>query len=892
METNENIAVSQAQNPDDLAFLNEKISIMQSLENEQEIYEFAAESIFQLLQGSAIITIADVDARMQSWKLRLVKGIGNKYEKVRHLLGFDIRNIRGEVNPKYADSLASSRFVELDINFPELLNKKISSKAGNMLKKLFSIEHIYCAGIHHNDNHYANITLIQKSGCAEINFLLIEAFIKMVAVFVDKINAEEKLIKNEEQQRLLLTKMGIGLGYYDLNGKLIFFNEKAAENLGGKPGDFVNKSLHDLFTKEEADKYLGRIKDAVDSGKDKEYYDKIHFAGRELWFISIYSRINDAIGNARGVQIVSLNISRQKKAELALKESEERLALALKSARQGIYDLNVQSGETIVNEEYASMLGYNPEDFHETNQNWIERLHPDDRERVAREYHDYIKGKIEKYHVEFRQRTAGNKWKWILSHGEIVSFDQNGKPLRMLGTHTDLTGIKKVENELRESKNLLQGLFDHMSSGFAYHKIITDKNNKVVDYVFLDVNKAFERHLGLKAADVIGKRVTQVLPGTESDPANWLEIYGEVAQTGKARNFEEYSRSVGRWFHIDVYSPQRGYFATTFEDITDRKKAEETLKQKAEIINSTTDGIITTDLKGEILTWNEGSEKIYGYQADEVIGKRINMLYKENDRIKLKGLIDQLIKGDKIENIELNLLHKSGKEVPSLLSLSSIKDDKGDVRELVGFSRENAALKEIQTELQKRNDFVQTILDRLPIGIALNKFNEGTATYINDKFEEIYGWPKEEMKDIEQFFLKAYPDKEYREKIMQQVIADIASEDPDRMHWENVMPTTKNGERKIVNSVNIPILEQNTMVSTVMDVTDLKKAENELQKHKEKLEELVKERTKELELANKDLQDKNKELAHFNELFIGREFRINELKEELAILKEKLKKNN
>ncbi|MCF8229925.1 MAG: PAS domain S-box protein [Bacteroidales bacterium] len=196
--------------------------------------------------------------------------------------------------------------------------------------------------------------------------------------------------------------------------------------------------------------------------------------------------------------------------------------------------------------------------------------------------------------------------------------------------------------------------------------------------------------------------------------------------------------------------------------------------------------------------------------------------------------------------------------------------------------------REKEEELKKRNEFVQIVLDRLPIGLAMNKFDEGTATYINDKFAEIYGWPKEDLSNINTFFEKVYPDTEYRNKLVKQVMDDINSGEPERMHWENVSPTTKDGKRKYVNAVNIPLLDQNTMVSTVMDVTKLKEAEQELQKHQNKLQELVKARTKELEKANKDLKDKNKELEHFNELFVGREFRINELKEKIKILEEKL----
>lgn len=142
-----------------------------------------------------------------------------------------------------------------------------------------------------------------------------------------------------------------------------------------------------------------------------------------------------------------------------------------------------------------------------------------------------------------------------------------------------------------------------------------------------------------------------------------------------------------------------------------------------------------------------------------------------------------------------------------------------------------------QKEFKEKNVFIETILENLPIGLALNKFNEGNATYMNKRFIEIYGWSKEELTDIANFFLKVYPDKEYREQLTTKIMEDINSGDKSRMHWEDIEITTKTGEKRIVNAVNIPLIEQNTMVSTVMDITDLKQKEEELIKEKKRAEE-------------------------------------------------------
>ncbi|MCK6545742.1 ATP-binding protein [Myxococcota bacterium] len=135
--------------------------------------------------------------------------------------------------------------------------------------------------------------------------------------------------------------------------------------------------------------------------------------------------------------------------EVALRVSEERLKLALAAADQGIYDLDLRTGDAVVTPEYARMLGYDPATFRETNAAWIERLHPDDRPRIEHFFREYVAGREPEYRVEFRQRTAGGAWRWILSLGRITERDADGHPTRMLGTHTDITSRKLAEEERR-----------------------------------------------------------------------------------------------------------------------------------------------------------------------------------------------------------------------------------------------------------------------------------------------------------------------------------------------------------------------------------------------------------------------------------------------------------
>lgn len=190
-------------------------------------------------------------------------------------------------------------------------------------------------------------------------------------------------------------------------------------------------------------------------------------------------------------------------AEQQLRESESRLRLALEAADQGLYDVNVQTGETIVSGEYARMLGYDPQSFVETNTKWFNRMHPDDHESVCPIYNDCVNGLRKDYRVEFRQLTQQGEWKWILSLGKVVEWDQRGQPLRMLGTHTDISEHKRTEEEINQAKNLLRTVIDAIPDWI----FVKDQQHR-----FLLVNKALANSQGLEPEAMLGRPDTDFWP--------------------------------------------------------------------------------------------------------------------------------------------------------------------------------------------------------------------------------------------------------------------------------------------------------------------------------------------------------------------------------------------
>lgn len=135
---------------------------------------------------------------------------------------------------------------------------------------------------------------------------------------------------------------------------------------------------------------------------------------------------------------------------------------------------------------------------------------------------------------------------------------------------------RAIEKKLKRSEKQYHDLFSNAITGFALHKIITNDAGEPIDYIFLKVNNSFEVLTGLKREDIIGKRVTEVLPGIEK--TSFIEKYGDVAINSNVMRFEQFSENLDRFYDISVYSPEEGYFATIFSDITESKKAEQLLR--------------------------------------------------------------------------------------------------------------------------------------------------------------------------------------------------------------------------------------------------------------------------------------------------------------------------
>jgi PAS domain S-box-containing protein len=281
----------------------------------------------------------------------------------------------------------------------------------------------------------------------------------------------------------------------------------------------------------------------------------------------------------------------------------------------------------------------------------------------------------------------------------------------------DAARRKAANGALRLSEHRYSALFENMQDGFAYHKILLDEAGKPVDYVFLEINDAFERLTGLKREKVLGKAVTQVLPGIERDPANWIGVYGKVALTGEPVRLENYSKALSRWYVVSAYSPEKSYFAATFEDITERKKAEEALRESeqrwATTLSSIGDAVIATDVEGKVTFMNAVAEKLTGWTLNKAKHKPLKEVFNivnEQTRREVENPVSRVLKEGMVIGLANHtiLRRKDGTEIPIDDSGAPIRDKDGNVTGVVLVFRDITERKQMEEELRKSRDELET----------------------------------------------------------------------------------------------------------------------------------------------------------------------------------------
>ncbi|MCD4730113.1 MAG: PAS domain S-box protein, partial [Bacteroidales bacterium] len=297
--------------------------------------------------------------------------------------------------------------------------------------------------------------------------LLIVAILFLVVSIMLRRQVEMKtaeLMESKKNYKLVVETIVHGIQEIDIYGKILFANSACHKMLGYEYGELIGRSIFEMVP---------------DDYNQKKLYDYIQILAQqqpelEPWFSKTVKKDGNIIdvqtdwnykrnrrGEVTGFISIITDITKRKQMEAALQQSEERFHLAIKGSRLGIWDWMVQTGETTFNERWAEIVGYTLEELEPISiKTWEQLTHPDDLERSDELLKDHFEGRTDIYECEARMQHKDGYWVWIIDRGKVVEWDLEGNPIRMSGTHLDITERKQAKQSLIESKALLQTLID------------------------------------------------------------------------------------------------------------------------------------------------------------------------------------------------------------------------------------------------------------------------------------------------------------------------------------------------------------------------------------------------------------------------------------------------
>ncbi|MVA23883.1 PAS domain S-box protein [Agrobacterium vitis] len=417
-----------------------------------------------------------------------------------------------------------------------------------------------------------------------------------------------------EQALGLILSAGVPMAILWGEDGLVLHNDAYADFVGQGHSAFLGRPISEAWPELAA--LNTRVVKVVLGGRTLSFRDRHAVIERgagpeDVWLNLDFSPILGANGIPAGVLVILKDTTKRVRVE-------QRLEIAQQAGGVGTFEWFPETGELHVSQEYRKVWGLDPK-IRVTDDLLISLLHPADRaasgpERLGQSNPlDY---------AEYRRidpKTGDTSW--IARRGQVISSERSGRR-RFVGIAFDITDRKQAEVTLQKSEERWRGLFEQMHEGFFTAEVVRDAEGKVIDFVFIDINPAFERQTGLIAAQTIGQPVREAIPGVQDE---LIATYGEIVDTGQARQFEVYIPALGnRWYeaHARKVGPER--FAVLFLDITIRKAAEKRVLESEErfrtLSQSMPNHVWTARSDGSLDWFNDQVFAYSGMSPDQLAG--------------------------------------------------------------------------------------------------------------------------------------------------------------------------------------------------------------------------------------------------------------------------------
>ncbi|MGN8225728.1 PAS domain-containing sensor histidine kinase [Gracilimonas sp. BCB1] len=505
-----------------------------------------------------------------------------------------------------------------------------------------------------------------------------------------------------------------------------------------------------------------------------------------------------------------------------IKSATKSVDEALDSVKIATWSINLRTNRNITSEYHYKLFGLEERPKKWNVQDFYNRIHPDDRNNVEQAFIEAIETRTP-YRAEYRIIWPDDTVRWMRSLGRVQENEQ-GEAVMISGIIQDITEQVELESQSERKQELFERIFEQIP-------VMVDIYDPGINEI--RVNKAFENTMGWSNQEI---KEIDLLSACYPDPEAREKASQVMTEAnGKWYKFEVKDKK-GKT-HIQEWSNIRLSDKSVIGiglDITELTASQNIIIESRQLLKKTFESLrecvfILEPGTRVITDCNKSCTDLFGFTKEELIGSTTRKLHiNEEKYTKFDVLSSDTLAKEGVFQTEFEMQKKDGTIFYSDHTVTLVKNEEGEIEKVVSVVQDITDKKEYEKELKNQIDFIETTIENVPIGVAVNLIDSGKVTLMNKKFSEIYGWPKDVINNSKTFFEKVYPDAQHRKNMMEMVSADLESKNPDRMQWKGIKITTETGARRIINAKNIPVYDQNLMISTVVDVTAQVEAEKKL----------------------------------------------------------------
>jgi|GEM_PF-143923 len=567
----------------------------------------------------------------------------------------------------------------------------------------------------------------------------------------DRILAEKALRESERKYRLLAENLQDVIWVLDTNLKYVYVSPSVMQLRGYTPEEAMQQTLDQILTPESYRKAMDAFAQESNSVRNGHTHGRewartlelelLRKDGSTVWTDVTVSILYDGEGRPEGLLGISRDITDRKQAEMQLRESEERWQFALEGAGDGVWDYDIENDRVYRSRRWKEMLGYGEGDIDESPRAGVNLIHPEDREKSDAILDRHLRGEIPVYISEHRVRCKDGTYKWILDRGKVIRWSEGGRPLRIIGTQTDITERKQAEESLKLSEERYRSLFDGMLDG-VYRSTHEGR--------FMDINSAMVEMFGYSSKEeMLQIDVAKELYFTPEDRGSHLIDSGhqetDVYRMRRRDGSEIWVEDHGRYIHDEQGSIL--IHEGTLRDVTERVRAEETIRKSEEryrtiFENTATANIIVAE-DTTILLANGNFEQLTGYTRQELEGKirwTDFVVTEELERMIEYHRARRSEPGSAPSVYEFKARIRSGEVRNLFMSVSMIPDTRESVASIIDMTERKYA----EDALKQSEERFRDLASLLPETV-FETDEKGRFTFVNQISLERFGYTREEV---------------------------------------------------------------------------------------------------------------------------------------------------